>query len=214
MVAREQLRRPPRVFVALRVLPTLFRSVGRLRFVVVRNVVEHESLAITILQYAAFAADAFSHEQATDTRRPDHSRRMKLHQLHVLQCGTGVIGERVSVAGILPTVRRDLERAADAARRQHNRFRFEQTKTTALAVVSECARDAIAVLEERHDRDLHVDVEPLMDSVVLQCSNQLETGAVPDVGEPRVPMPAEVPLENSSVSGPIEQRAPRLELLY
>ena len=71
---------------------------------------------------------------------------MELHELHVLQRGAGVVGERVAVAGVLPAVARDLERAADAAGREHDRLRAEQAEASALAVVGERAGDAIAVL--------------------------------------------------------------------
>ena len=46
VVAREQLRRPAGVLVALRVPPAFFRVGCRLRAVVLRDVVEHEALAV------------------------------------------------------------------------------------------------------------------------------------------------------------------------
>ena len=57
------------------------------------------------LQHAAFAAHALGDENAAHARRPDHARRMELDELHVLQRGAGVIGERMAVAGVLPAVR-------------------------------------------------------------------------------------------------------------
>ena len=51
-----------------------------------------------------------------------------------------------------------------------------------------------------------------MDPVVLERADHFEAGAVPDVGEARVAMPAEVALEDAAVLGPVEKRAPPLEL--
>jgi hypothetical protein len=44
--------------------------------------------------------------------------------------------------------------------------------------------------------------------------DHLETGPVADVGEPRVAMPAEVALQDQTVLGAIEERAPLLELQH
>ena len=139
---------------------------------------------------------------------------MELHELHVLERRAGVVRERLAVARVLPAVRRDLERATDAARAEHDGLRLEDTETTALAIVGERAGDAIAVLEQREDGDLHVHVEPCVHAVILQRANQLEPRAIADVRETRIPMAAEVALKNSAVGRAIEQRAPRLELLH
>ena len=65
-----------------------------------------------------------------------------------MQLGAGVVGERVSVAGVLPAVAGDLVRPADAARREHDGLRREHAEAAALAIVAERAGDAIAVLEQ------------------------------------------------------------------
>ena len=137
---------------------------------------------------------------------------MELDELHVDQLGAGVVGERVAVAGVFPAVARDLVGAADAAGRQHDRLRAEHLEAAALALVAERAGDAVAVLEQRDDRALHVHVDALMDAVILQRADHLEAGAVADVGEPRIAVAAEVALEDAAVLGAIEDRAPRLEL--
>ena len=56
---------------------------------------------------------------------------------------------------------------------------------------------------------MHVDA--LVHAVVLQRPDHLQTGPIADVGEPRVFVPAEVPLQDAAVVRPIEQRAPRLQ---
>src|SRR4051812_2116249 len=118
----------------------------------------------------------------------------------------------MSVASVLPAVRRDLERPADSAGGEDDRSRFEKPETSALAIVAESTRDALAVLEERDDGLLHVHVDRLMDRVILERADHLETGAVAHVREPRVAVSAEVALENAPIGSPIEQRAPRFEL--
>jgi hypothetical protein len=48
--------------------------------------------------------------------------------------------------------------------------------------------------------------------VVLERADHLETGAVADMREPRVPMTAEVALEDEAILRPIEERTPFFEL--
>ena len=90
----------------------------------------------------------------------------------------------------------------------------KQLEASALALVAERAGDAVAVLEQRDDRALHVHVDALVDAVILQRADHLEAGAVADVGQPRVAVAAEVPLEDAAVLRPIEHRAPRFELAH
>src|SRR4029077_7323637 len=101
---------------------------------------------------------------------------------------------RVAVAGIFPAVARNLERAADAARRQHDRFGLEQLEPASFALVAERADHAVAVLQQRDNRALHVHVDALMDAVVLQRADHLETRAVADVREARIAMAAKITL--------------------
>ena len=139
---------------------------------------------------------------------------MELHELHVDQLGAGVVGQRVPVARVLPAVAGDLERAADAAGREDHRFRAKQLEAAALALVAERADDAVAVLEQRDDRALHVHVDALMDAVVLQRADHLESRAVADVREARIAVAAEVALQDAAVLRAIEHRAPGLELAH
>ena len=50
--------------------------------------------------------------------------------------------------------------------------------------------------------------------MVLERANHLQSGAIADVREPRILVPAEVALEDAAVLGAIEQRAPRFELAH
>ena len=128
VIARQQLRRTPRVLVALRVAPAFFFVVGGLRFVKVRDVVEHEAAALAVAQHAAFAAHALGHQDAAHAERPHHARGMELDELHVEQFGARVIGQRVAVARVFPTVAGDLEGAPDAAGGQHHGLRRHTMK--------------------------------------------------------------------------------------
>src|SRR5687767_13822339 len=96
-------------------------------------------------QNPPFAANAFGDEDAANARRPYHACWVELNELHVHQCGPRVIGERVAVARIFPAIAIDLERAAYAARCDHDGICLKETKSPSLALVSERARDAVAV---------------------------------------------------------------------
>jgi hypothetical protein len=139
---------------------------------------------------------------------------VELHELHVDQLGPSVVGQGVPVAGALPAVGGDLVGAPEAARRQHHRLGLEHLEDAAVARVGHAPGDPLAVLEQRHHRDLHVHVHPLVDAVVLERPDQLEPGAVADVGQPRVAVPAEVALEDLPVLGAVEPRPPGLQLAH
>src|SRR5580658_1662080 len=53
-----------------------------------------------------------------------------------------------------------------------------------------------------------------MDSMVLQSANHLQSGAVTDVCEARIPMAAEIPLQNSAIAGAIKKRAPSFQFTH
>ena len=84
----------------------------------------------------------------------------------------------------------------------------------ALAVVAERADDALAVLEQREDRVLHVDVDALMDAVVLQRADHLQPGAVADMREARIFVAAEIALEDAAVLRAVEDGAPGFQFAH
>ena len=168
-------------------------------------------LTFAVLQDAAFAANAFGHQNAANARRPDHAGRMELDKFHVDQLGSGVVRKCVAVARAFPAVARDLVRTADAAGRENDSLCLEDAKTSVFAFVGETADDAVAVFEQRHDRDLHIDLDALMDAVVLKRADQFETGAVADVSETWITMAAEISLEYLAVFCPVENGSPGLE---
>ena len=148
VVARQQLRRAPGILVALGVAPAFFLGVGGLVYVKRRNVLEHEALAVSVAQHSSFATHSFRDQNAAHAGRPDHSRRMELHKLHVHQRRASIVCQSMPIAGIFPAVAGDLERSSNSSRRQHDGFGTKQVKSAALAVVAKCSRDAIAVLQQ------------------------------------------------------------------
>ena len=145
VIAREQLRRPARVLVPLRVSPAFLFVVGSLRAVEFRNVIEHESAALFVAQHAAFTADALRHQDAAYAGRPHHAGGMELHKFHVDEGGAGFVGQRVAVTGIFPTVAGDFVRASDTARGQYHGLGREQQESAALAVIGERAGHAAVI---------------------------------------------------------------------
>ncbi len=139
---------------------------------------------------------------------------MKLNELHVLQFGAGAVCQRKPIAGIFPTIAGDLVGAPDSARGQHHRLRLPQLEEALLAVVSAGSRDAPRVHQEAEHCALHVDLHPGVNAVVLKRANHLQAGAIADVGQARIFMPAEVPLQNPPILGPVEKRAPRFEFAH
>ena len=225
LVAGQQLGRTPVVVgVGVPAVALLGRG-GVLLLEHVRDVVEHEPLALGVREDAAVAAHRLGDEDPLHRRRPHHARRVELQELHVDQRGARAEGERVAVAGVLPGVRRDLVALADAAGGQHDRGRVEADEGAAAAVVAEAARDLAVRLEEVGDRRLVEDAdvglvvaglaEVLLlqrDDLLLQRADELEAGAVADVREPRVGVAAEVALADLAVGRAVEQRAVGLQL--
>jgi len=70
------------------------------------------------------------------------------------------------------------------------------------------------VFEQRDDRALHVHVDTLVDAMILQRADHLETGAIADVAQPLVGVPAKCPLQDVAVLGAVENCAPLLELAH
>src|SRR5258708_4743499 len=98
---------------------------------------------------------------------------MKLDELHVDQLRTRVISERLPVPRIFPGVTSDLISAPNSSRRQHNRFSMKNLESPAFAVVAECTCDPVPILQQSHDRVLHVHIDSLMDPVILERPNHL-----------------------------------------
>ena len=211
VVARQEFGRAASFFIALRVAPAFFFVVGGLAFVERRNIVEHEALAVFVAQHAAFAADAFGDQDAAHAGRPHHAGGMELNELHVEQFRAGMISQRVAVAGVLPTVAGDLISASDTAGGEDDGLGAEEAEAPAFPVIAEDAGDAIAVFQKRQHGDFHVEINALMDAVILEGADHLQTGAVAHMRQARIAVAAEVTLEDVAVFGTVKQRAPLLQ---
>ena len=213
LVTREQVGGAPVLLVGIPGVRFLL-VVGRLALEELRDVIEHEPLALVVLQGAAVAAHALGDENPANGGRPHHPGRVELHELHVDEVGTRPQRGRLAVTGVLPRVRGDLPGLADAAGGQDDRLGLEEHELAGVAPVAHRARDAVAVLEQALDLALHVDVDALVNRVVLERADHLQPRAVAHVGQPRVAVAAEVALEDQAVLGAIEQRAPALQLQH
>ncbi len=218
VVPGRELGRPPRVGLAAlreRGDPCRGLVVGRgvLGAAVLGEVFPHEPLAQAVAQDPALAADGLGDQQAADARRPDHPGGVELDELHVDELGTGLVGERLPVAAVLPRVRGDLVGLADPARGEHDRLGREDHRVAGRPPVADRPGDPAAARRQVRDRALHEDVDAGRDHLVLERADHLEPGPVADVGEPRVGVAAERPLEDPPVAGPVEDRAPALQLV-
>ena len=146
VVAGRELRRPARV--GLRGPATgpstqrrgLLSVAAYSRATLLGQVLPHEPLAGLVAQDPALAADGLGDEQAADARRPDHAGRVELDELHVDQLGAGLVGQRLAVAGVLPRVRGDLARLADAAGGEDDRLGREDDRLAGRPPVAERRR--------------------------------------------------------------------------
>ena len=133
---------------------------------------------------------------------------MELHEFHIHEVGAGVVGQRVPIAGVLPTVTRDLVGTPDSPCCQDNGLCLEQQKPAALAVITKSSDNTISIFQERDNRALHVYIDPLVYSVILKSTDHLQTCAIAHVGETRIFMSTKIPLQNPSVFRSIENCAP------
>src|SRR4051794_23091381 len=118
----------------------------------------------------------------------------------------------MAVPGAFPAVAGDLICASRTAGGQHDRARVEHLEPAALALVANDARRTAVGRQQTDDGEFHVDVDAAVHPLILQRSNQLEPGAIADVRESRIAMPAEVALQDPAVGRPIKNGPPRFEL--
>src|SRR6266571_9237157 len=166
------------------------------------DVVEHEPSSLRVQKRSPITPYAFGHQNPAHTRWPDHASRMELDHLHVDQVGAGVECHRHAVAGAFPRIGGDLPGLARATSRQHDRPCLEHDELAAVAPVGQRATDCWAALQELLDGALHEHIDAPVDGVVLEGADHLEPGAVADVGQPRIAVPAEVALEDETLWRP------------
>src|SRR2546423_5946575 len=115
------------------------------------------------------------------------------------------------IAGVVPTVARDFESSPNSPRGQDDGLGSEDFETAALALISDRAGDPIAVLKQRQHRVLHVNVDSLVNAVILERANHLESGAVSHMRQTRILMSAKVALKNAPIVCAVKHRPPRFE---
>ena len=212
VIACQELRGPIGGLVSLTIAPAFLGILGGLIAIRLGDIVVHELLTLAVEQSATLAADAFGDQNSLHARRPDHAGGMELDELHVLQFGAGVIGQRMAIAGAFPAIARDLVRLADATRRQDHGLRLEDEETAQLPRVSKGSRNPIAILEQADNGVFHEHIDALMDAMILQRADHLEAGAVADVGQAGIAMAAEVALQDLAIGSAVEDGAPGLQL--
>src|SRR5437762_12445134 len=99
------------------------------------------------------------------------------------------------IAGIFPTVAGDSKSASNASGRKHDRLCFEQFKAASLALVGKSANDSFPFFEEREHRAFHVDVNPSVNSMVLQGADHLQASAISYMSQTRISVTAEITLK-------------------
>ena len=179
-----------------------------------RVVLEHEPLALGILQIAALAADRLGDQDAAHPGWPDHAGRMELHHFRVEHLGPGVEAYGDAVAGAFPGVRGDLEDAAPAAGRQDDSLRAEGHEAPVDPVVADGAHHPLAILQQAGERHLHVYLDAELDHAILQAADHLQAGAIAHVAETPVRMRAKSALQDAAVRRPVEDRAVSLQLVH
>src|SRR5207253_8943176 len=114
------------------------------------------------------------------------------------------IAQRQTIPGRFPAVPRDLASPPDSASREHDGFGAKNFESPALAFVTKCTNHTIAIFEERENGVLHINLDPLTHSVVLQRPNHLQTTPISTVRESRIFMTTKVPLQNTTIFCSIE----------
>ena len=104
--------------------------------------------------------------------------------------------------------------APDSAGSHHHRLRLPQMEVALFPVVSAGSRNAPRVQQQAEHGALHVDLHAAVNAVVLQGADHLQAGAIANVRQPRILMPAEVSLQNAAVLGAVEECAPRLQFAH
>src|SRR5947199_148654 len=116
------------------------------------------------------------------------------------------------IARVLPRIAGDLPRFANAASRQDDGASAKQHEAAGFAEVPQRSGHSSTPYKQAHNRAFHVHIEPGMHGLVLEDADHLQAGAVADVREAAVGVPAEWTLIDAPVRRSVEQRAPRLEL--
>jgi hypothetical protein len=129
---------------------------------------------------------------------------MKLHELHIDKLGASMIRHRYPTSGAIPAVAGYFVNPAHASGCQDNRLRVKDLKTSAFAIISECADDPLVICQQLYNGMLLEEINPLVDPMVLKRPDHFQSGPVTNVREARIFVPAEITLKDPSVFCPVE----------
>src|SRR5262245_24546698 len=121
---------------------------------------------------------------------------MKLHELHVHQIRTGVVGKRLAIARVFPTIARALIGPAGTPGRQHVGFCFNQYESSTFPLVCVCAHNAVSMLAQAGERAFYVHSDALMNSVILKGADHLYARTIAVVGHSWILVSAEGSLQD------------------
>ena len=112
-----------------------------------RSIARRERFALAVAEDAAFAARRFRKQNAEFIE----SGGVELIELHVHQRHAAPEGDRDAVAGAGKRVRRDLENAAETARRDHHGFGVENVKLSRFELARHAAATGTVGREDQID---------------------------------------------------------------
>src|SRR5262245_30803166 len=98
-VTRQQVWRPSRIPVALQPAFGFLWGISRLGGEHLRDIAEHEALALVVQQHPTVTPHAFGDQDTADAEGPDHAGRVELHKLHIHQFCPSHIGHGLPVTG-------------------------------------------------------------------------------------------------------------------
>src|SRR5207244_3627925 len=151
--------------------------------------VKHEAASLFVQENSPFSPDALGYQNATDAWRPNHSRRMELDKLHVDQLGASAVGQRMTVAGVFPTVACDLIGPPNSTSRQHHCLGTKYPESPSLALVSKDSSDPVPIFQECEHGALHVHIDALVNTVVLERPDHFQPRAISHVRQAGILVP-------------------------
>src|SRR6202165_3411461 len=163
----------------------------------------HEALARFVAQDAAFSAHRFGDQNSLNARGPNHSGGMELDEFHVHELGAGFVREGHAVTRVFPGVGSDAPGLANAAGGDDDGLGFEDDEAAGLAPIGKGARHAATAGEKAGNGALHIDIDALLDTAVLQRANHFKAGAVANVAETFEGVATESALQNVAVLGAV-----------
>ena len=145
------------------------------------NVVEHESVPITVGQPTTFATDALCDQNATNGWRPDHSSWVELDEFHVTKFCTRPQCQCMTVSGVFPRTRTNTPASSTSACSENNGLCRESMEVTIDTGVGNTASNTVAFFQEVANGILHEDVNTFVNTSFLERTDDFESSSVANV---------------------------------